>query len=249
MNALTEAEKLLQELGITEPEEIDLEAIAWHVGARIKRRKLDGCEARIVGAGDRAIITVNTNSAFVRQQFSIGHEIGHWHYHRGKSLVCRSDDIGGPSTGSATLERQADKFASNLLLPNYILRPYLSQFKKLTFDTIKKTAKTFGTSLPATAISLVERGAWPAMLVCHGQAGRKWFSRNAGLADCWFPNSELHPESNAIGILYGSDPDQVKPNKLGAHIWFNHREAYIRDIYEQSIRTAEGDTLSLLVFS
>lgn len=249
MNGLTDAEKLLQELGITEPEEIDLEAIAWHVGAKIKRRRLDGCEARIVGTGDKAIITVNATSAFVRQQFSIGHEIGHWHYHRGKSLVCRSDEIGGHNSGGATLERQADKFASNLLLPNYILQPYLSQFKNLNFDTIKKTAKTFGTSLPATAISLIERGVWPAMLVCHGQTGRKWFSRNVGLSDSWFPNSELHPESNAIGILYGSDPDQVNPKKIGAHIWFNCREAYGREIYEQSIRTMEGDTLSLLVFN
>ena len=50
MNGLTEAEQLLQELGITEPEEIDLEAIAYYVGATIKRRPLDGCEARIVGS-------------------------------------------------------------------------------------------------------------------------------------------------------------------------------------------------------
>ena len=249
MNCLTDAERLLQELGITEPEEIDLEAIAWHVGAKIKRRKLDGCEARIVGAGDKSIITVNSTSAFVRQQFSIGHEIGHWHYHRGKSLVCRSDEIGGTHSGGTLLERQADKFASNLLLPNYILRPYLSQFKKLTFDTIKKTAKTFGTSLPATAISLVERGAWPAMLVCHGQTKRKWFSRNASVSDRWFPKDELHPESNAIGILYGNEPDQATPRKIGGHIWFNCREAYNLNIYEQSMRTMDDDVLSLLIFN
>jgi len=134
-------------------------------------------------------------------------------------------------------------------LPNYILRPYLSQFKKLTFDTIKKTAKTFGTSLPATAISLVERGAWPAMLVCHGQTKRKWFSRNASVPDRWFPKDELHPESNAIGILYGNEPDQATPRKIGGHIWFNCREAYNLNIYEQSMRTMDDDVLSLLIFN
>lgn len=250
MNSLTDAERLLQELGITEPEEIDLDAIAWYVGAKIKRRQLDGCEARIVGSGDKAIITVNSNSATVRQQFSIGHEIGHWHYHRGKSLVCRSDDIGGGYySNGASLERQADKFASNLLLPNYILSPYISQFKKLTFDTIKKTARTFNTSLPATAISLVERGQWPAMLVCHGQNGRKWFTRNCSVSDAWFPKNELHPESKAIGILYGKDSDQTNPIKISAHIWFNCREAYSCDIYEQSIQTMDNDVLSLLIFN
>lgn len=248
MNRLTDAEQLLQELGITEPEEIDLEVIAWHVGAKIKRKKLDGCEARIVGAGDKAIITVNSTSAFVRQQFSIGHEIGHWYYHRGKSLVCRSDEIGGYHSGGTILERQADKFASNLLLPNYILRPHLNQFKKLSFDAIRKTAKSFGTSLPATAIGVVERGGWPAMLVCHGQAGRKWFVRSAGMSERWFPKDELHPESGAIGILYGNDPDQSTPKKTSAHIWFDCRDAYSLNIYEQSIRTTD-EVLSLLVFN
>lgn len=248
MNYLTDAEHLLQELGITEPEEIDLEAIAWYVGAKIKRRPLDGCEARIVGAGNNAIITVNSSSAFVRQQFSIGHEIGHWHYHRGRSLVCRSDEIGGRNTGCATLEREADKFASHLLLPNYILSPYLSQFKQLNFDTIRKTAKAFNTSIPATAISLVERGRWTAVLVCYGQTGRKWFLRNSRVSDIWFLNNELHHESNAFGILYGKEPDQNHPKKIGANIWFNKRDAHLYELQEQSIRTQEGDVLSLLSF-
>jgi hypothetical protein len=164
-------------------------------------------------------------------------------------LVCRSDEIGGHNSAGATLERQADKFASNLLLPNYILQPYLSQFKKLTFETIKKTAKTFGTSLPATAISLVERGAWTAMLVCHGQTGRKWFVGNSRVSEHWFPKDELHYESTAISILYGNDPDQATARKIGAHLWFSCREAYSRDIYEQSIQTMDGDVLSLLTFN
>lgn len=121
MKHLTPAERLLQELGITEPEEIDLEAIAWHVGAKIKRRKLDGCEARIVGVGGKAIITVNIDSCLVRQQFSIGHEIGHWHHHRGRSLVCRSEEIGANCNGVATLEKQADAFSAAILImtPSY----------------------------------------------------------------------------------------------------------------------------------
>jgi hypothetical protein len=60
------AERLLQELGITEPKEIDLEAIAYHVGAHVRRQPLDGCEARIIGCGDRAIITVKARSSHRR---------------------------------------------------------------------------------------------------------------------------------------------------------------------------------------
>ena len=65
--ALTVAERLLQELGVTSPNEIDLEAIAFHLNATVKYRQLDGCEARIVGAGNRAVITVNNSSGWRRK--------------------------------------------------------------------------------------------------------------------------------------------------------------------------------------
>jgi len=55
---VTPAERLLQELGITEPKEIDLEATAFHLGARVRYRRLEGCEARIIGRNDAAIITI-----------------------------------------------------------------------------------------------------------------------------------------------------------------------------------------------
>jgi hypothetical protein len=97
---VTPAEALLQELGITEPEEIDLEAIAFHVGARVRIRALCGCEAYIVGCGGQALITVNQDSSARRKRFSIAHELGHWRFHRGKTLVCRVNEY-RPRDGSS----------------------------------------------------------------------------------------------------------------------------------------------------
>jgi hypothetical protein len=58
VTAMTVPERLLQDLGVTDPDEIDLEAIAWTMGAEVRYRPLDGCEARILGRDDEAIITV-----------------------------------------------------------------------------------------------------------------------------------------------------------------------------------------------
>ena len=66
---LRPAEILLQSLGITEPDEIDLEVIAWSKGAKVREVPLDGCEARIFGHNDRAIIQVNKNSFPKRKRF------------------------------------------------------------------------------------------------------------------------------------------------------------------------------------
>ena len=45
---VSHAEHVLQELGIIEPKDIDVEVIAWHLGAKVKFRALFDCEARIV---------------------------------------------------------------------------------------------------------------------------------------------------------------------------------------------------------
>jgi hypothetical protein len=55
-----------------------LPALAYYSGARVRTRPLDGCEARIIGVGNQAIITVNAHSPPRRKRFSIAHELGHW---------------------------------------------------------------------------------------------------------------------------------------------------------------------------
>ena len=92
MKGLSPAERLLQDLGISEPQEIDLEAIAFHLGARVRFRKLEGCEARIIGCNDAAIITIDHGCSLTRKRFSLAHEIGHWTHHRGQTLVCRVEE-------------------------------------------------------------------------------------------------------------------------------------------------------------
>jgi len=78
-------DELLEELGIKEPSQLKIEAIAFHCQAIILYEPLTGCEANIVGKGDRAIITVNSNAIPTRQRFSAGHELGHWMKDRGQS--------------------------------------------------------------------------------------------------------------------------------------------------------------------
>lgn len=243
---LSPAELLLQELGVTDPTEIDLEAIAYHVNAHVRYRPLDGCEARIVGTADRAIITVNSNSQWRRKRFSIAHELGHWHHHRGRCLACRVEEYRPRSAVSP--ERTADGYAADLLMPNYLFRPLAKAQKKLNFASIKALADAFNASQTATAIRLVEADFAPAMLVCHGPQGRKWFVRSPSVPDRWFPQDNLDAESYAFGIQFGADPDGPILRKIGADAWFDRAGADRFEIQEQTIRTGPGETLTLLVF-
>jgi hypothetical protein len=141
--------------------------------------------------------------------------------------------------------------SGELLLPGYILRPYLDQFNTLSFDVVWQIAKAFSTSLPATAIRLVEKGKWPAILVCHGQTGRKWFTRSPLVPSTWFPRDDLDPDSPAFNILFGNTPSQTRPRKINARAWFGRRDAERYEVLEQSVHMplSVGEILSLLLIA
>jgi hypothetical protein len=249
VSGATAAELILKRLGIAEPREIDLEAIAWDLAVRVRYRPLHGCEARIIGTTDQAIITVNSRSSRRRRRFSIGHELGHWHYDRGRVLLCQPEEIGQVGSGALSRERAADRFASSLLMPDYIFRPIARAYPKADFQTVRALADIFDTGSTATAIRLTEGGYFPAMLVCHSPQGRKWFMRSPEVPDRWFPRDDLSAEGFAFGVLFGDQPEDAFPRKIGADAWFGQWGAERYEVQEQTIRTGEDEILSLIIIT
>lgn len=246
MNKLTHAELTLQELGIESPDEIDLEAIAFTLSARVRYRPLDGCEAHLIGDSESAIITVNSRSPPARRRFSLAHELGHWRYHRGRILVCRTEDIGRTDWVSTSPERVADGYAADLLMPWYLLSPMARQYPRLTFEIARKLAAAFDVSLEAAVIRLVDSKLFPSILVCHTPRGRKWFKRSVLVPERWFPQSELDHESYAFDVLFGKKADDSVPHKIGADAWFDRDEARYYEVQEQTVRVGDDRTLTLV---
>jgi hypothetical protein len=246
------AEKILRSYGIARPDDIDLEAIAWDLGAKVKYRPLKCCEARICGHGDRAIISIDIGKSPQRRRFSLGHEIGHWIYHRGQLLVCRSEEIGGFTgfrRGPANPESVADQFASDIILPGYILTPLQKDYRALNLKTIKEIATAFKASKTATAIKLVQSNRFHAMLVCHGTQGREWFLRPPCVPDRWFPQDDLDRDSYAFEALFGSKVEQSHPRIIGAGAWFDRAEAQNYELFEHTFPLPNEKILTLLTFT
>ncbi len=243
---MTASELLLQELGITEPHEIDLEAIAYYVGVTVKYRLLNGCEARIIGYGDKAVVTIHSDRPHTRQRFSLAHELGHWHHHRGRSFICRTEDIGSQGMGVSELEKVADAYAANLLMPHYLFLPIAQAIKKPSFDQFKKLAGAFRSSLTATAIRYIDSNVCPAMIVCHDRNGRKWFKRARDVPERWFPREDLDSDSYAFDVLFGNKGDH-SPALIEASSWFDRQEANLYEIREQTVPIGNGEVLTLLL--
>lgn len=238
------AERLMKSLGVTEPNEIDLEAIAFDQGAEVRYCDLSMCEAEILGYRDKAIISIDRSRGHRRKRFSIAHELGHWHYHRGKKLQCRIEEYQPKHRQLA--ERKANGYAASLLMPHYLLMPRARDHKKLTFKTVEQFSADFRTSLSATAIRLVEADIWPCMLICHTRQGRKWFTQAPMFHNRWFPQNELDASSSAFEVMFGQSEGDGFPRLIGADSWFDRPEAQSYGIHEQAKRTVDGEILVLL---
>jgi len=242
---LTPAEKLILDLGIDDPRKIDLEVIAAYVGCSIKSRELHGCEARIIANGDRAIISVDSRVLPYRKRFSIAHELGHWQFHKGKDCLCQPEGIGN-SWSIISPENVADEYAANLLLPRFLFTP-ASAGMYTNFHAIDQLAKLFQCSRTATAIRMVEHGPEPAMIICHGTQGRRWFKRNKDLPEKWFPRNKLDRESYVYDVQFGA-VKECKRGRICADVWFDRDDAYKYEVFEAAIKATNNETLILITF-
>lgn len=235
---------ILQELGITEPEDLHIEAIAQYCGATVVYEPLKGCEARLIGYGDRAIITVNTNSSLPRQRFSAGHELGHWMRDRGKiAFVCAASTF-ALEWSDDNPERRANRYAADLLLPEFMFHP-LAKDKYITFATVDQLAGRFRTSSTATAIRLVEQGSFPAMIICNQPGRRRWFLRGPAVPDELWPVIEPGRDTVAYDLLRtaAAAPGPVDVVAAG---WIDHPDAHRYQVREDSIRVPPNLVLTLL---
>lgn len=247
----SEAETLLQRFGIDHPSQIDLEAIAYELGALVVYRKLDGCDARIVGHGTKAIVAISENSNLERKRFSIGHEIGHWRGDwRGSGFLCGKDDIRDSSPLGdikRDSEARANRFAADLILPNYLFAPACAR-RPLTVETAISLSGEFRASITSCAIRLIQRGSFPGMVVCYSREKREWFVPSEGLPDTLFPLQELHQDTNAFDLLYTNGWGKTAISDNSGTLWINRRDASKIRIKTQSIKITKDRVLSVLGF-
>jgi len=244
-----EIQKLyLDELGITEADEIDLEAIAYYKGATVEHRQLDGCEARIIGYGEKAIITVNDSSPLFRQNFSIGHELGHWFRHRGTiGNLCQATDVKSNRFSQRKAvpmrEKVANDYAAELLMPHYLFSRHIAG-SDVSFDVIRSVKNIFNVSLTAAAIKYVGSCGFPVLLVSYKSGRRGWYHRSTEVPEHFYPVRELDRNSAAYRTLIGK-PDSGS-TLCDADIWIDAQGSEDYEIREVSWKVSDDEVMVFL---
>lgn len=235
------AAALLEELGISEPGEIDIEAIAQHCGATVTYGRLTGSEARIVGADDRAIITVNKGSSRGRERFSAAHELAHWLRDAGEvALLCNPDESFDES-GGVNRETRANDYATDLLMPRAMFKPR-AEGKSMTIQSASDLANAFDMSLTATTLRLVQLGSFPAVVVVSEVDRMKWFRRGPDVPESLWPHA---PGRKTFASDIARGTADSGSGDVYVDEWFNGAVER-HSIYEDSRRLTDRLVLSIL---
>jgi hypothetical protein len=239
------AEQCILDFGLTDPKEIDVEAIAFDSGVEVRYEALNGCEATLVGFRNRAIATVQPGRR-TRQRFSIGHELGHWHHHRGQSFRCRVDDVSmNLAVVDRAKEREADSYAAHLLMPGQLFKPRIKEIKNPSMVDLALIATDFECGLLSTALRLIDVNTVPAILTCYDREGFRWQRRTPDVPARWYLKQRLDEDSFAYDLLtYGKEEKALR--KSSADTWFTNADGDDYEVREHSVSMG-SEVLTLLL--
>lgn len=173
------ARKIIEELVIGDPAQINLEAIAARLNVEISEADVDGFDGAVQKIREPrcGLITVRRSiREHARKRFVIAHELGHYQMpdHWEEQSLCTVSDVEYQRLRTRRSEVEADEFAAELLMPEPLFRPRaLSQSPGM--DAIRQLAGEFHTSLTATAVRFVQLTARPCAVVLSTDARIKWY--------------------------------------------------------------------------
>jgi hypothetical protein len=214
----------------------------------VRYAPLSGCEAMLVGFGDRAIATIRPSSVRGRERFSLGHELGHWELHRGQSFRCRVDEPTLNMESNVVLEREADEFGSHLLMPTPLFNPAIRAFQWPSIAQIQDVAEVFQASQSATLIRLARVDALPVIVACYSLQKRLWYSAAPHIPRRWFLKRVLDSESFAYELLTRGT-EAASPRKQSADTWFENDDAGEFEVLEQCVSGTSGKVLVIVYLS
>lgn len=139
---------------------VDVEGLARELGIQVTTATLpDDVSGKIECELDRACtMIVNAGHSVTRRRFTIAHEIAHFVLHRdliGDGVI--DDGLYRSATLSGTVERQANRYAASILMPQQFVRAFWSR----GIRSPQELATAFGVSPAVAEIRIAELGLSP----------------------------------------------------------------------------------------
>ena len=214
--AATEAEHLLKDLGLTnvpiKPSKVceAMSSQSYVVSLEEKPMISEGFLGISMGDVNGAAILINSNIKNPhRKRFTAAHEIGHVHLHiqtnQQSNFKCSDKDISAGDNSNDSFEKEANEFASSLLMPTFAASPLIHK-NDLSWVLVKRLKKLCDVSLEAAARRTVALSKDSCCLIIHKQ-GDMWFPIKSQRFSPFIPTQpfpsylDTHEEGNGSGSL------------------------------------------------
>lgn len=187
-----------------------------------------------------------------RARFTFAHELGHYFIDNHRNALSKGLINSHPSfTGFVSdlkMEREADYFASCLLLPKLWVKQDCFK-RRFNFKLIQELSKKYQTSLTATAIRFSNIGCHPIMVICSKNKMIKWY---------WFTNDfpfwtlkhgkDKVPKDTAAGEFFEKGMKYKTTEIVYADDWFKVKfeDDYERQFYEHNIYGFDNTVISII---
>lgn len=158
-----------------------------------------------------------------RARFTFAHELGHYFIDEHRNSLASGISSHCSYSGFKSknkIERQADYFASCLLLPEKRVKKYCSR-KKFSFSIIEELSRKFGISFSATSLRFSAIGMHPIMVVYSYENKIKWYwsSQDFPFKYLLYGKNNL-PENTVAGEYFSKGICPKYSEEVWAMDWF-----------------------------
>ena len=165
------ARRLLDEFGLDDIIDVDLQDLVFARNILYRETPLGGCEGRIVfGNKGCAIITINSETTYLpRKRFSIAHELGHYELKHSQIHFDNVATLDYYKNGNQ--ETEANEFAAELLIPGPRFNAAVAG-KPFSPKLLEVLAEEFGTSISSILYRYIDVGPHPVAAVFMKKSSR-----------------------------------------------------------------------------
>lgn len=219
--AITSAKIFLEKYFISDPSELNLIDILGCENILYKEIKLHSCQGNLIRQNNYGIINVNSSINNInKKRFIISHELGHWVMHKEKLLfTCYPEDITTYLNKSTGLEREANVFASEFLLPTKVFQESCKRVS-FSFDLLSSLSEKYKVSLTTASIKYCDFGSTPvALLFCKNNVV-EWRSFSSRFPFRFMGSKDLIPEKTLTSKFFESKIFVLETETHLAKTWF-----------------------------
>ncbi len=220
---VAKAKQVTSDLSLAHPCDMDLRDVAFLRGALVTEAPISGADGWLVKVGETGVIRVRDDvKGEGQRRFIIAHEIGHFelHFDSDQLDLCTGKDLHHEYDRVRPEEREASLFATELLLPEILLREKC-EAQAPNFEFLSGLARDFKTSVTMTAMRYIQFSGHRAALVVSEKGRVKWYRRTEEFG--YYINTRVDVDKQTFAAdFFNHGKCPKKPEKVEASAWIKN---------------------------